>query len=154
MAGSVLRNFICAVVIPLTLRRTHPTVNREQRGFAREEYFLRFQAKYPLLAHPQYKSPVKPEDAEKWLDLTRDFTEATRAEPGNKWFEWSRSVEDPNEFVLVEAFEDDGAAAHVNSAHFAQAMTDMRPALRATPKIVSRQIDGDGWDAMGELTID
>ena len=83
------------------------------------------------------KFPVKPEYAEKWLDLTRDFTEATRAEPGNKWFEWSRSVEDPNEFVLVEAFEDDGAAAHVNSAHFAQAMTDMRPALRATPKIVS-----------------
>ncbi len=52
------------------------------------------------------KFPVKPEYTEKWLDLTRDFTEATRAEPGNKWFEWSRSVEDPNEFVLVEAFED------------------------------------------------
>jgi len=100
------------------------------------------------------KFPVKPEYTEKWLDLTRDFTEATRAEPGNKWFEWSRSVEDPNEFVLVEAFEDDGAAAHVNSAHFAQAIADMRPALRETPKIISRQIDGDGWDAMGELNIE
>ena len=100
------------------------------------------------------KFPVKPEYTEKGLDLTRDFTEATRAEPGNKWFEWSRSVEDPNEFVLVEAFEDDGAAAHVNSAHFAQAMTDMRPALRETPKIISRQIDGDSWGAMGELNIE
>ena len=100
------------------------------------------------------KFPVKPEYTEKWLDLTSDFTEATRAEPGNKWFEWSRSVEDPNEFVLVEAFEDDGAAAHVNSAHFAQAMTDMRPALRETPKIISRQIDGDSWGAMGELNIE
>ena len=100
------------------------------------------------------KFPAKPEYAEKWLDLTRNFTEATRAEPGNKWFEWSRSVEDPNEFVLVEAFEDDGAAAHVNSAHFAQAIADMRPALRETPKIISRQIDGDGWDAMGELNIE
>ena len=89
------------------------------------------------------KFPVKPEYTEKWLDLTRDFTEATRAEPGNKWFEWSRSVEDPNEFVLVEAF-----------AHFAQAMTDMRPALRETPKIISRQIDGDSWGAMGELNIE
>ena len=28
------------------------------------------------------KFPVKPEYTEKWLDLTRDFTEATRAEPG------------------------------------------------------------------------
>ena len=100
------------------------------------------------------KFPVKPEYADKWLDLTRDFTEATRAEPGNKWFEWSRSVEAPNEVVLVEAFEDDGAAAHVNSAHFAQAMTDMRPALRETPKIISRQIDGDSWGAMGELNIE
>ena len=56
--------------------------------------------------------------------------------------------------MLVEAFEDDGAAAHVNSAHFAQAMTDMRPALRETPKIISRQIDGDSWGAMGELNIE
>ena len=54
----------------------------------------------------------------------------------------------------MEAFEDDGAAAHVNSAHFAQAIADMRPALRETPKIISRQIDGDGWDAMGELNIE
>ena len=100
------------------------------------------------------KFPIKPEFADEWPELSREFTEATRAEPGNKWFEWSRSVEDPNEFVLVEAFEDDGAAAHVNSTHFAQAIADMRPALRATPKIVSRQIDGDGWDAMAELTID
>ena len=101
------------------------------------------------------KFPVKPEYAEKMAGFKpATFTEATRAEPGNKWFEWSRSVEDPNEFVLVEAFEDDGAAAHVNSAHFAQAITDMRPALRETPKIISRQIDGDGWDAMGELNIE
>ena len=30
----------------------------------------------------------------------------------------------------------------------------MRPMLTATPKIVSRLVDGDGWDAMGELQID
>ena len=32
--------------------------------------------------------PVKPEHADKWMDVVRDFTEATRAEPGNLWFEW------------------------------------------------------------------
>ena len=100
------------------------------------------------------KFPVKPEYTEKWLDLTRNFTEATRAEPGNKWFEWSRSVEDPNEFVLLEAFNDDAAGPHVNSDHFQQAMKDMRPLLTATPKIISRLIDGDDWEAMGELQID
>ena len=30
----------------------------------------------------------------------------------------------------------------------------MRPLLTATPKIISRLIDGDDWDAMGELQID
>ena len=57
-------------------------------------------------------------------------------------------------FVLVEAFTDDGAGPHVNSDHFKQAMVDLPQALVATPKIVSKQVDGDGWDAMGELQID
>lgn len=29
----------------------------------------------------------------------------------------------------------------------------MRPFLTATPKIVSRQVEGSGWDEMGELKI-
>ena len=62
-----------------------------------------------------------------------DFTQATRQEPGNLWFDWSRSVEDPNEFVLVEAFKDDAAGDHVNSAHFKKAMADMPQALAETP---------------------
>ena len=81
------------------------------------------------------KFPVKPEYADQWIETTRAFTEATRAEEGNKFFEWSRSIEDPNE-------------------HFQQAMKDMRPLLSATPKIVSRVVEGEGWDAMGELQID
>ena len=49
---------------------------------------------------------------------------------------------------------DDAAGPHVNSDHFQQAMKDMRPLLTATPKIISRLIDGDDWEAMGELQID
>lgn len=100
------------------------------------------------------KFQVKPEWVDRWTDLTADFTASTRAEPGNKWFDWSRSVEHPNEFVLVEAFTDDGAGPHVESDHFQQAMEDLEPALLATPKIVSRQVEGDDWGEMGELTID
>lgn len=99
------------------------------------------------------KYQVKPSETENFLDATRAFTEATRAEPGNKWFEWSRSVENPNEFVLVEAFADDAGEAHVNSEHFAKGLEAMRPLLAETPKIISRQIDGDDWDEMGELKI-
>ncbi|WP_427018516.1 putative quinol monooxygenase [Pseudarthrobacter sp. P1] len=101
------------------------------------------------------KFPVKPEHAESFMELVGPFTSATRAEPGNLWFDWSRSVEDPNEFILIEAFADDDAAvAHVNSDHFKAGLDSMRPALAATPKIVSRKVDGADWDAMGELAID
>lgn len=99
------------------------------------------------------KFDVKPEYTETWLERTRAFTEATRQEPGNLWFEWSRSLENPDEFVLVEAFKDDAAEAHVSSQHFADGLEAMRPALKSTPKIVSRQVDGEGWDEMGELKI-
>lgn len=99
------------------------------------------------------KFKVKPEWAPRWLDLVSDFTGATRNEPGNLWFDWSRSVDDPNEFVLLEAFQDDAAGAHVNSGHFQQALTDMQPALAETPRIINTTIDGTRWDRMGELTV-
>ena len=100
------------------------------------------------------KFQVKPASAEQWPSVVREFTEATRAEPGNLWFQWSRSVDDPNEYVLVEAFTNDGAGPHVTSQHFAKGLETMRPHLVSTPKIISRQVAGDGWDAMGELQID
>jgi quinol monooxygenase YgiN len=101
------------------------------------------------------KFPVKPEHAEEWPAKVADFTSATRAEAGNLWFEWSRSLEDPNTYVLVEAFKDDAAAAHVNSDHFKAGIATMRPLVSRTPEIVSTMIEGaDGWSAMGELTID
>jgi quinol monooxygenase YgiN len=100
------------------------------------------------------KFPVKPDWSERWLDHVDAFTQATRAEPGNLFFDWSRSVEDPNEFVLVEGFTDDGAGPHVNSDHFKQAMQDLPQGLARTPKIISKQVDGEGWGPMGELQID
>ena len=100
------------------------------------------------------KFETKPDYTEQFMDLAAPFTAATREEPGNLWFDWSRSVESPHEFVLVEAFlDDDAAGAHVNSEHFAAGMDAMRPALVATPKIVSRKVDGDAWGEMGELQI-
>ena len=100
------------------------------------------------------KWKIKPEYADQWPELARDFTEATRAEEGNLFFEWSRSVEEENTFVLVEGFTDDGAGPHVNSDHFKQAMADMPQALARTPQIISKQVEGEGWGPMGELQID
>lgn len=101
------------------------------------------------------KFKTKPEYTEQFMDLVADFTQSTRAEAGNLWFDWSRSIEDPSEYVLVEAFLDDEAAGvHVNSEHFKAGLEAMRPALVATPKVVSRKVEGDSWGDMGELQID
>lgn len=100
------------------------------------------------------KFQVKPESVDRWPEIIREYTDATRAEPGNIFFEWSRSLESENEYVLVEAFTNEGAAPHVNSDHFARGLEAMRPHLESTPKIISRQVDGDGWEPMGELQID
>jgi quinol monooxygenase YgiN len=101
------------------------------------------------------KFKTKPDWTERWLDLVNEFTLATRAELANLWFEWSRSVEHPNEFVLVEAFQDGGAESHVNSDHFKQAMQDMPQALTETPHIINATIEGtDEWSVMGELSVD
>ena len=100
------------------------------------------------------KFTVRPEDADTWLERTRDFTDATRAEPGNLWFEWSRSVDDPNRFVLVEAFRDgEAGSAHVASEHFRAGLDAMRPALARTPQILNTEIPGVEWARMGELDL-
>ena len=100
------------------------------------------------------KFETKPEWTDRWMDLVGGLHPVDPPGAGNLWFEWSRSIEEPDTFVLVEAFTDDGAGPHVNSAHFQQAMKDMPQALVATPKIVSRQVEGDGWGEMGELTVE
>ena len=38
------------------------------------------------------KFEAKDEYVERWPELVAEFTEATRREPGNKWFEWSLSL--------------------------------------------------------------
>ncbi|MFC8373341.1 MULTISPECIES: putative quinol monooxygenase [unclassified Streptomyces] len=97
---------------------------------------------------------VLPEHADAWPEITREFTEATRDEPGCLWFDWSRSVDDPTEYVLIEAFRDDEAgAAHVQSEHFTTARTTLPPHLVETPRIVNVTIPQDDWSLLGEMAV-
>jgi quinol monooxygenase YgiN len=101
------------------------------------------------------KFSVRPEDADAWPAITRSFTEATRSEPGCLWFDWSRSLDDSNEYILVEAFRDgDAGAAHVRSEHFRAAQAALPRHLAATPRIVSVTVDQDDWSELGELTVE
>jgi quinol monooxygenase YgiN len=99
------------------------------------------------------KWTIKPEFADGWLAKVAEFTAGTRAEPGNIFFEWNRSVDADNVFTLVEAFHDGAAEAHVTSDHFRAAMDWMPDVVATTPSIVSTTIEGmDGWGEMAEVT--
>ncbi|UAL30629.1 antibiotic biosynthesis monooxygenase [Nocardioides rotundus] len=99
------------------------------------------------------KWKIKPEYADQWPELSREFTEATRAEDGNLFFDWSRSVEDPETYVLIEAFKDDAAEAHVTSDHFKKAQAELPQHVQETPLIRNVQMEGDGWDRLGEFEV-
>jgi quinol monooxygenase YgiN len=100
------------------------------------------------------KFPVLPEYADQWPEISGEFTRATRGEEGCLWFDWSRSLDDPNEYVLVEAFRDDAAGAfHVQSEHFKVATQTLPKYLAKTPKIINFTIDQDDWSELGELAV-
>lgn len=99
------------------------------------------------------KFNVKPEWSERWLVLNAELTEATRNEPGNLWFEWSRSVDNPNQFVLLEAYQDDATEAHMSSDHFRNGMQKMPQALASTPVMISEKTVANSWSPIEALAV-
>ena len=98
------------------------------------------------------RHPIRAKYADEWPELAAEFTTATRAEPGNICFDWFRSVDDPNLYLLVEMFRDRAAGdAHVNSEHFKAAMGQMGHAYRGMPEVVHVEVSGEGWSAMAEV---
>ncbi|MET9363768.1 putative quinol monooxygenase [Streptomyces sp. NPDC006632] len=95
---------------------------------------------------------VRPEHADNWPTLVDAFTRATRAEPGNLFFDWSRGLDDPAQYTLLEAFADAAAgSAHVESDHFRAGLETMAGAIAATPEIINVEVPGQGWSQMAEL---
>lgn len=99
------------------------------------------------------KFPVKPEHADAWPDIAREFTDKTNAEEGCVFFEWSRSIADPTTYVLIEAFRDDDAGGeHVRSDHFKKATAELPAYLARTPDIINVTVEG--WSKLGELAVE
>ena len=95
------------------------------------------------------KQPVRAKYADQFPTLVEEFTNATRAEPGNISFDWYRSADDPNLWVLIEVFRDrESGDAHVESAHFKAAMATMPRLLAAAPEIINVEVPGDSWSQM------
>jgi quinol monooxygenase YgiN len=99
------------------------------------------------------KFTIRADRSHEWLALADEYTQATRREAGNVFFEWSRSVDNAHQFVLVEAFESSQAGqAHVNSEHFGKAMTWMPDLIAETPEIIHVEVAQEGWGRMSELS--
>ena len=98
------------------------------------------------------KFPVKPEHADAWPEISREFTDKTNAEEGCLFFEWARSLTDPNTYVLTEAFRDDEAGGeHVRTDHFRKATAELPAYLARTQYIINVTVEG--WSELGELAV-
>ena len=99
------------------------------------------------------KFPVRPERADEWADLAADYARAVNAEEGSLFFEWSRSLEEPDTFVCVEGFRDAAAgAAHVATDAFKRFVEQAPDLVSAQPQIIYVDAPGvSGWGPMGEI---
>lgn len=96
----------------------------------------------------------RPEYVESFRDEVAAYTEATRAEEGCLFFDWFRSTDDPDEYLLIEGFKDAGAEAHVQSRHFSNACEMFPRLLLETPQIINTSIPGKTeWDRMAEFQV-
>ena len=99
------------------------------------------------------KFTVHADRADQFMSAAADYTAATRAEAGNIFFEWSRSLDEPNTFVLLEAFQDSAAgSAHVAGQHVKDFFAWAPDWVSARPQIIYvDQPDLTGWGPMGEI---
>lgn len=99
------------------------------------------------------KFPILPEKTQEWLELADFYTKAVQAEEGNVFFQFSRSLDDENEYVCVEGFLDAAAGqAHMKNSHVARFMGEAPDLVAGQPKII--YVDAEevtGWNDMGEI---
>jgi autoinducer 2-degrading protein len=93
---------------------------------------------------------VEPENAEAFIAATLANARGTRGEPGNARFDVLRAEEDPNRFLLYEAYRTkDDFVAHQRTAHYL-AWRDTVKDWMAEPRVGVRHVnifpgDAGGW---------
>ena len=99
------------------------------------------------------KFPVLPERAEEWSALAADYARAVDAEEGSLFFEWSKSLDEPDTFVCVEGFRDAAAGAlQVGTQAFKDFVQRAPDVVAAQPQIIYVDApDVSGWGPMGEI---
>jgi autoinducer 2-degrading protein len=93
---------------------------------------------------------VKPEHVEAFLAATLANARGTRQEPGNARFDVNRAEDDPNRFLLYEAYRTKADfVAHQQTAHYL-AWREAVKDWMAEPRVGIRHLglfppDGAGW---------
>ncbi|MGA8045936.1 MAG: putative quinol monooxygenase [Dermatophilaceae bacterium] len=99
------------------------------------------------------KFPIRDDRLQEWHELSSYYAEAVNAEPGCVFFEFSRSIAEPNTFVCLEGFRDsDAGAEHMRQDHVARFMAEMPDIVSAHPQII--YVDApevEGFAPMGEI---
>lgn len=100
------------------------------------------------------KFPIRPDRQSEWEELSAFYAKAVSAEPGCDFFEFSRSVDDPQTYVAIEGFADGAAGQeHMKQDHVARFMAEMPDIVSARPQII--YVDAEevaGFVPMGEIS--
>ncbi|MGL5811593.1 MAG: putative quinol monooxygenase [Nocardioides sp.] len=99
------------------------------------------------------KFPIRPEKTAEWLELADYYAKAVNAEPGCEFFQFSRGMDDENEYVCIEGFTDGAAGQeHMKQDHVARFMSTMPDIVSRRPEII--YVDAEevsGFVEMGEI---
>ena len=83
------------------------------------------------------KFPIREDRLDAWSELSSSYAQAVNAEPGCVFFEFSRSLTEPNTFVCLEGFRDAAAGGeHMAQDHVARFMAQMPDIVSARPQII------------------
>ena len=101
------------------------------------------------------RADIRPEKRDDWLAGIVRYSAQVREEPGNIDFRCFESLEEPNRFAILASYADpDAGAAHVGSEHAGWFFGWLPSVVVEVPKIVYRELDGEGWAPMGEVVMD
>ncbi len=86
---------------------------------------------------------AKPGEEEAVLDCLRRLAVPSRAEPGCRFYQPTRSVDDPRVFLILEIYDDEAALkAHAESDHFKQiGLAEGIPRLESRERAFYETID-------------
>jgi quinol monooxygenase YgiN len=98
------------------------------------------------------KMQIRPEKMDEWLALADSYAKDVNAEDGCLFFQFARSLTDPNEFITIEGFKDaEAGGAHVKNSHAKRFFETAPDLVAAQPQIIYIDTPHDGFGPMGEI---